>query len=76
MITKIRNLCLNYPIGQLADGIVKDGIVKEFAAFVSPESEIACNPVTSFRILHAAEPVTEKANLNETKRNRVRVFST
>ncbi|XP_042626645.1 uncharacterized protein LOC122147619 [Cyprinus carpio] len=49
---------------------------KEFAAFVSTESEIACNPVTSFHILRAAEPVTEKINLKETKRNRVRVFTT
>lgn len=49
---------------------------KEFVAFVSTESEIACNPVTSFHILRAAEPVTEKINLKETKRNRVRVFPT
>ncbi len=40
------------------------------------ESEIACNPVTSFHILRAAEPVTEKANLKEIKRNRARVFTT
>lgn len=49
---------------------------KEFAAFVSTELEIACNPVTSFHILRAAEPASEKANLKETKRNRVRVFTT
>lgn len=46
-----------------------------FAAFVSTESEIACNPVTSFHILRAAEPTTEKINLKETKGNRVRAFT-
>ncbi len=49
---------------------------KEFAVFVSTESEIACNSVTSFHILRAVEPVTEKANLKEIKRNRARVFTT
>ncbi|XP_067295957.1 uncharacterized protein [Pseudorasbora parva] len=49
---------------------------KKFAAFVSTEAEVACNPVTSFHTLRAAEPLIEKANLKEANRNRVRVFST
>lgn len=54
----------------------EDPTFKEFAAFVLTEAEIACNPVTSFHGLHAAESVAEKANLRENKINKVRVLTT
>lgn len=49
---------------------------KEFAAFVSAEAEIACNPITSFHALQASESDTEKGIQREVRRNKARVFST
>ena len=35
-------------------------LVSTTATFMSKESDIACNPITSFQVLHASEPVFEK----------------
>ncbi|KAK0143561.1 hypothetical protein N1851_018301 [Merluccius polli] len=48
---------------------------QEFAAFVTLEAEIACNPVTSFYALHAPEASAEKRNLKDNG-GKVRVLST
>lgn len=49
---------------------------QSFAAFLSMEAEIACNPITSFYALRSSEPTTEKRNLRDAKRDRASVLST
>lgn len=49
---------------------------QDFAAFVSTEAEIACNPITSLSALRASESSTEKVNTRDTKRGRASVLNT
>lgn len=48
---------------------------EDFAKFVSVEAEIACNPITSLHALHSSSSSYVKRNTNETKGNKVSVFS-
>lgn len=48
----------------------------DFAAFLSLEAEVACNPVTSIHALRSLEASGDKGNLRETKRNKASVFNT
>lgn len=48
----------------------------DFAAFLSLEAEVACNPVTSIHALRSLETSGDKGNLKEMKRNKASVFNT
>ncbi|XP_076857249.1 uncharacterized protein LOC143511529 [Brachyhypopomus gauderio] len=49
---------------------------QEFAAFVSVEAEVACNPITSLYALRSSESASEKRTTKDVKRNKASVFST
>ena len=49
---------------------------QEFATLVATETEIACNPITSFYALHSSDTVMEKQNLKDSNGEKVRVFNT
>lgn len=48
---------------------------EDFAKFVSVKAEIACNPITYLHALHSSSSSYFKRNTNETKGNKVSVFS-
>lgn len=49
---------------------------KDFAAFLSMEAEVACNPVTSIHALRSLETSSDKRNVRDIKRNKASVFNT